>query len=130
MTFDTATLAAYVFTGLLALLVLFQLALAAGAPWGALAFGGQNKGTLPVGYRIASGVSILIYGFLGVLALDRVGAIDLLPAGFSEVGMWVVFGFLCLGTLMNAISRSKPERYTMTPVVIVLAGLALVIALA
>ena len=30
---------------------------------------------------------------------------------------------------MNAISRSKPERYTMTPVTIVLAVLSLLVAL-
>ncbi|HRN28494.1 MAG TPA: hypothetical protein PK890_02135 [Terrimesophilobacter sp.] len=46
------------------------------------------------------------------------------------MAMWVVFGFLALGVLMKAVSRSKPERYTMTSVVLALAALALVIALA
>src|SRR5690554_3716625 len=100
-------LAVAAFAGLLALLVLFQLALAFGAPWGALAWGGQNRGTLPAGYRWASGFSVLVYGFLAVLALDRAGVIDVLPEGFSEVGMWIVVGFLGLGVLMNGISRSR-----------------------
>ena len=43
--------------------------------------------------------------------------------------MWVVVGFLTLGVLMNGISRSRPERFVMTPVVLVLALLALAIAL-
>ncbi|WP_396643537.1 hypothetical protein [Microbacterium sp.] len=43
--------------------------------------------------------------------------------------MWVIFGYLVLGIILNAISRSKPERYTMVPVVIVLAALSLLIAL-
>lgn len=42
--------------------------------------------------------------------------------------MWVVFGYLTLGTLMNALSRSKPERFVMTPVALSLAFLALIIA--
>ena len=79
MTPDTTILAAYAFTGMLALLVLFQLALAFGAPWGALAWGGQNKGALPTGFRVASGFSVLIYAFLAVIALDQVGVISLLP---------------------------------------------------
>jgi len=47
----------------------------------------------------------------------------------STVGMWVVFAYVVLGIPLNAISRSKPERYTMTPVVAVLAVLSLLVAL-
>ncbi|MBX3093627.1 MAG: hypothetical protein KF680_03675 [Cryobacterium sp.] len=122
-------IAALAFVALLCLLVMFQLALAFGAPWGQFAWGGQNKGTLPVGYRIASAVSILIYSFIGAVALDKAGVIELFPAGFSDITMWVVFGYLVLGVLMNAISRSRPERYAMTPVALVLAVLALLLAL-
>ena len=43
--------------------------------------------------------------------------------------MWVLTGYFALGIVMNAISRSKPERFTMTPVSLVLAGLCLVVAL-
>jgi hypothetical protein len=118
-----------VFVAVLVLLALFQLALAFGAPWGRFAWGGQHSGTLPTGYRIASAISILVYGFMAVLALDRAGILDVFPEGFSKVGSWVVFGYLGLGVLMNAISRSKPERYVMTPVALVLAVLALLIAL-
>ncbi|WP_411732641.1 hypothetical protein [Paeniglutamicibacter sp.] len=120
---------AVVFVAVLVLLALFQVALALGAPWGRFAWGGQHPGTLPTGYRIASALSILVYGFIAVLALDRAGVLDLFPEGFSRVGSWVVFGYLALGVVMNAISRSKPERYAMTPVALVLAVLALLIAL-
>lgn len=120
---------AYAFVVVLALLVIFQLALAFGAPWGRFAWGGQNEGTLPVGYRVASAVSTLIYAFLGAVALDRAGVIGMFPQGFSAIAMWVVFGYLALGVLMNLASRSKSERYAMTPVALVLAVLALLIAL-
>ena len=46
---------------------------------------------LPFGYRIASGVSILIYGFIALLALDRAGVADVFPNAFSTAGIWVVF---------------------------------------
>ncbi|WP_254455950.1 hypothetical protein [Paeniglutamicibacter quisquiliarum] len=120
---------AVVFVAVLALLAIFQLALACGAPWGRFAWGGQHPGILPTGYRIASAFSILVYGFIAVLALHRAGILDMFPEGLSRVGSWVVFGYLALGVVMNAISRSRPERYVMTPVALVLAVLALLIAL-
>jgi len=122
-------IASVVFVVLVGLLVLFQLALAFGAPWGRFAWGGQHPEALPVGYRIGSGVAVLVYGLIALLALDRSGLVGVFPAGFSQAGMWVVFGFLILGVVMNAISRSTPERNLMTPVSLVLAALALLVAL-
>ncbi len=120
---------AVAFVVLLGILCVFQLALAAGAPWGRFAWGGQHEGVLPAGYRVASAVSVLVYGFVAVLALDRAGVIDVLPDAVSQVGMWIAFALLALGVVMNAISRSKRERYAMTPLALALAVLALFIAL-
>ena len=115
-------------TVVLVALSAFQLALAVGAPWGHFAWGGQQR-VLPTGLRIGSVVSILIYALITVIAWDRVGAINVFPDLFSGIAMWVIFGYFVLGIAMNAISRSKPERYTMVPVVVVLAALSLLIAL-
>lgn len=115
-------------TVLLVLLGAFQLALAAGAPLGRFAWGGQHR-VLPTRLRIGSVVSILIYAVIVLLTWSRVGAIDLFPRVVSEVGMWVVFGYFALGIVMNALSRSKPERFTMTPVCLVLAVLAFFVAM-
>ena len=120
--------AALALTVILAVLAVFQLALALGAPLGRFAWGGAHR-VLPTKLRIGSLVSIVIYAVIAVLALDRVGLIDVVPDGVSAVGMWIVFGYFVLGIAMNAISRSKPERYTMTPVVAVLAVLSLLVAL-
>ena len=120
---------AVVFVAALALLVLFQLALAFGAPWGRFAWGGQHPGTLPAGYRAASALSILVYGFIAMLALVRTGILEVFPEGFTRVASWVVFAYLALGVAMNAISRSRPERLVMAPVALVLAVLMLFIAL-
>jgi len=120
--------AAIALTVILALLAVFQLALALGAPIGRFAWGGSHR-VLPTRLRIGSLVSIVIYAVIAVLALDRVDLIDVVPDAVSAVGMWIVFGYFVLGIVMNAVSRSKPERYTMTPVVLVLAVLSLLVAL-
>lgn len=119
---------ALILTVILVALGVFQLALALGAPWGRFAWGGRHR-VLPARLRIGSAVSILVYALIAVIAWDRVGAIDVFPAPFSEIAMWVVFGYFTLGIPMNAISRSKPERYTMVPVTVVLAALSFFIAM-
>lgn len=121
--------AAIATTVLLGLLAVFQLALAAGAPLGRFAWGGQST-VLPTRLRVGSVVSIVIYALIAAVLLERAGLIRLFgAAGFVQVAAWIVFAYFALGILVNAISRSKPERYTMTPVTIVLAGLSLLVAL-
>ncbi|WP_353828125.1 hypothetical protein [Agromyces sp. SYSU T0242] len=120
--------AAIALTVILALLAVFQLALALGAPFGRFAWGGAHR-VLPARLRVGSLLSIVIYAVIAVLALDRVDLIDVVPDSVSAVGMWVVFGYFVIGIVMNAISRSTPERYTMTPVVALLALLSLLVAL-
>lgn len=115
-------------TVLLGLLTLLQIALILGAPLGAFAWGGQHR-VLPARLRMGSALSILVYGLIAMIAWDRVGAIDIFGGSFSEVAMWVIFAYFVLGIVMNAISRSKPERYTMVPMCVVLAGLSFLIAM-
>ena len=115
-------------TVVLAALAVFQLALVFGAPLGRFAWGGAHR-VLPARLRVGSAVSIVIYALIDVIAWDRVGAIDVFPESFSEVAMWVIFGYFVLGIVMNAISRSKPERNLMVPVSIVLAVLSFLIAM-
>jgi hypothetical protein len=121
--------AAILFTALILLLAAFQLALAAGAPLGEYAWGGQRTGRLPARLRAGSAVSIVIYLFFALVVLDRAGLVDALPDGFSRVAIWVVFGILALGTVANLASRSRRERFVMTPVAALLALLALVVAI-
>ena len=104
--------AATVAAALIAVVALFQIALALGAPMGSAAWGGQNPGRLPTGLRVASGiVGILVYPILVVLVLEAGGVIDLdrVP-DLGSTGMWVVTGLFTLGVMANLVSRSKPER--------------------
>lgn len=121
--------AAFVFCTIIALLGVFQLALAAGAPLGRFAWGGGHE-RLPVGYRIGSLVSIAVYAAFAIIVLERSGVIALLPSpDIARVGIWIVTGYMGLGILMNAISRSAPERIVMTPVALVLFATSLVVTL-
>ena len=113
---------------LLAGLAVFQGLLVAGAPLGRFAWGGQND-VLPTNLRIGSAVSIALYAGFAVLILQAAGVVSVLPDGFVDVAIWVLTGYLLLGIVMNAISRSRPERLLMTPVVAVLAAACLLLAL-
>ncbi|MEE6272484.1 hypothetical protein [Georgenia wangjunii] len=46
------------------------------------------------------------------------------------MGIWVLAAYFALGILMNAASRSVPERWTMAPVCAVLAAACVTVALA
>jgi hypothetical protein len=97
---------------LLVVIVVFQLALALGAPWGAAAWGGQNPGVLPRRLRIASAVvAVVVYPLVIAVVLAAAGLIgdDWLPVD-GTVAMWVLAGLLGVGALMNVASRSRPER--------------------
>jgi len=115
-------------TVILGALAIFQLALALGAPIGRFAWGGQHR-VLPARLRVGSAVAIVICALIAVIALDRVGAIDVLPDLLATVAMWVVFAYFVLGIVLNAASRSKAERAVMVPVTIVLAVLSFLIAM-
>lgn len=114
---------------LFALLAGFQLALAIGAPWGSLAWGGSHTGRLPAKLRIASLVSALLFGVFAWWALERAGVSDVLPEPLGAVAGWVLFGVLVLSLLGNLASRSRLEKRVMAPVAAVLAVLALLLAL-
>jgi hypothetical protein len=121
--------AALVFSVTSGLLGLFQLALAAGAPWGRLAWGGGHE-RLPAALRIGSLVSTVVYAVFATIVLDRAGLIAVLPSlEVASTGAWIIAAYLTLGIVMNAISRSLPERLVMTPVATLLAGSAALVAL-
>ena len=106
------TAAAILAVVLLGAIVVFQLALAFGVPWGAMAWGGRNPGVLPTRLRIASAVvAVVVYPLVIALVLAAAGLIgdEWLPVDRTLV-MWVLTGVLGVGALMNFGSRSRPER--------------------
>jgi hypothetical protein len=121
-------IAAWLAVAMLAALAVFQAALVAGAPLGHFAWGGQNR-VLPRNLRIGSVVSIVLYAAFAVIILQRAGVVAVLPAPVADIGIWVIAGYSVLGIPLNAISRSLPERFTMTPVVTLLFVLVLTVAM-
>lgn len=125
---SSAVVACVIACVVLGALAVLQLCVAAGAPWGSLVWGGQHR-VLPTRLRVGSAVSVVLYaGFAGVL-LSRAG---ILPGGDTfavRILAWVLFAYFVVGIGMNAISRSRAERLTMTPVSVVLAVATLVVAL-
>jgi hypothetical protein len=113
---------------LLGCLAVFQLLLIAGAPLGRFAWGGQHA-VLPLGLRIGSAVSIVLYGVIALLMLQTAGAFAVLPRGLVDVAIWALTAYFAVGVAMNAASRSRPERLVMTPLVLVLALVCLTLAL-
>ncbi|WP_084101382.1 hypothetical protein [Demequina sp. NBRC 110051] len=124
-----ASTAAVILLVLLAGLAVFQIALAAGAPLGRFAFGGQHEHTLPTQLRVAAALTVVVYAVMAWVVLESSGVTDLTPDSTDAVGAWILTGVLALNILPNAISRSPHERATMTPIVTVMAACALVLAL-
>ena len=124
-----ASIAAILLCVLLGALALFQLALVLGAPLGRFAWGGADR-VLPRAKRIGSVVSIVLYALFAWVFLMKAGLVPMaLPEIVIDVAAWVIVGYFALGIPMNGMSRSKPERYTMTPILVVLLALALIVAL-
>lgn len=106
------TVAAIVAVLLIAIVVVFQVALALGAPMGYAAWGGRHQGVLPRNLRIASGAAALvIYPIIILLILASAGLIEAawMP-GDGKIVMWALAVLLGLGALANFASRSPRER--------------------
>jgi len=126
---DAASVAAVIFTAVAVVAVGFQLALAAGAPWGAYAMGARFPGRLPVPMRVAALAQGIVLVLLAGVVLARSGlALEAwLPSATWLI--WVVVGFSALSLIMNSISSSKGERLVWTPVAVVMVASSLVVAL-
>jgi hypothetical protein len=108
---------------------LFQVALAAGAPFGRAAWGGTHPGQLPAGLRVGSAVAVGVWLLAAAIVGGRAGV---LASPFSPVflqrGTWVLVAVTLLGAVMNLVSPSPWERFMWAPVTLALAGLCLMVA--
>jgi len=121
-------LAAFLASGVLFCLAVFQILLVAGLPLGRMAWGGAHP-VLPMKLRIASLSSVVLYVFFALVILHQAGVLQVFAGEWTGVVLWVLVAYFSLGVLMNGISRSKPERLVMTPVAAVLAVSFLYVAL-
>ncbi|GAB2815736.1 hypothetical protein GCM10027022_02230 [Alpinimonas psychrophila] len=123
------SIAAITFTVLIALLAIFQLALVFGAPLGRFAWGGQND-VLPPRLRRGSIIAVVLYAAFSLILLAASGVLVIPVLGpVGGLLCWMITVYLSFGVVMNALSRSRPERFVMTPVAMVLFACALIVAL-
>jgi hypothetical protein len=117
---------------LFALLIVFQLALALGAPWGRAAYGGQHTGVLPTQFRVASAVAVVLWTAVALIVALRAGlpVWSPLPASWLPVVVWVVVGLLVIAVVMNAITPSGLERAIWLPFTLLLLASTLTVAIA
>lgn len=111
-------------------LTLFQIALAAGAPIGHLAWGGAAR-VLPNGLRVASALSVLL-ALLGLLAIAEAGGViaPVLPDGWLRPVLWGLAGLFGLSVLANLFGARGAERLHGVPLALFCAGSCLALVLA
>jgi hypothetical protein len=109
--------------------VLFQLALAAGMPWGHLAMGGRFPGKFPPNLRVGAVIQGAVLTFLALIVFAKAGAAfpQLLP--LSNALIWVVVGINALSLVLNLITPSQWERRLWAPVALGMVVCSLVVAL-
>lgn len=119
--------AVFVFAGLAALVALFQVALALGAPWGHLAMGGRWPGRFPPALRLGALVQA---GLMAAMARIVAGAGGVLPPVGPDWLIWVVVAVTGLSALMNNLTPSRGERRLWGPVALIMALTAIWVAVA
>ena len=113
-------LAAYMFSGAIAVVVLFQFALMCGLPWGHLAMGGRYPSRFPPAMRVAAFVQALVLSSFALVALTKAGVIFPQFYDISDTAIWVVAGISVLSLIMNLATPSKWERILWAPVAFVM----------
>jgi hypothetical protein len=125
-----SVLAAKTYGFFLLIVILFQVALALGLPWGKLSMGGKYPGRYPPHMRIVCLAMIALLSLWGAIVFVRAGM--LFPAWYdvSVSAIWAVVALNGAGVLMNLITPSKWERIVWAPVTLVFLVCSIVVATA
>jgi hypothetical protein len=119
-------LAAAAATVLMAAVISFQVALAAGLPLGEATMGGRAPtvdGVLEPRYRAIAAGSAVILALAAWIVLRRAGMVPLfLDREALAWAAWIVAGFMAINTLTNLSGRHPLERWGMASITLV-AGL-------
>lgn len=123
------TLAAVAFALLAAGVVVFQMALVLGAPWGELTLGGRWRGRLPLHLRVLPLVSVLVLSAFLAVVLARAGLAFPGMQQQATLYIWIVVGYCALGIVANIATPSRKERLVWLPVVSSMAAAGTLVAL-
>jgi hypothetical protein len=111
----TRRVAAIVYAVISSAVVAFQIALAAGAPWGEYAMGGAVPGQFPPALRMTALIQAALIAGMAMIVLARAGLI--LPGWMraSRWLIWLVVAFLAFDLFLNLITPSAGERAIWAP---------------
>ncbi|MFT3983373.1 MAG: hypothetical protein QM697_05675 [Lachnospiraceae bacterium] len=100
---------------LFSIVIILSILLICGLPLGELTMGGQYR-ILPKKFRIMA-ISQLIIQVFAVIIILQSGGVVSLWFSYKTTGIicFVFATYLSLNTIMNILSRSKKEKYIMTP---------------
>jgi hypothetical protein len=104
------TVSAIIFTVLTGIVIIFQICLAAGLPWGEASMGGRYPGKYPPKMRVVAIFNLLLLGFIAMIVLSRADLLLQQLQPFSRIGIWFVVAFFSVGTVLNTITPSRIER--------------------
>ncbi|WP_040355626.1 hypothetical protein [Cardiobacterium hominis] len=100
---------------LFGVIAIMTVLVACGLPLGEFTMGGQHK-ILPKKFRVMTAISVAIQFFAMIIILQAGGFIPLWLS--FKVTKYICFFFaayLSLNTIMNMLSKSRKEKYVMTP---------------
>lgn len=97
---------------IIALVVLFQLCLIFGAPWGQITQGGRYEGPLPVTGRVAALLSVPILICMGASITSAAGLVP----DWADWTAYIAIAVQALSTTLNWITPSQKERLLWGPI--------------
>ena len=102
-------------------IAIMTVLVACGFPLGEFTMGGQHK-ILPEKFRVMAVISVAIQIFAMIIILQAGGFISLwLPFKVTKYICFFFAAYLFLNTIMNMISKSRKEKYVMTPLSLIAA---------
>ncbi len=125
---NVTTVAAVAYSLATTCVVVFQLALALGAPWSRFAMGGAFPDRFPPGMRIAALVQGVLLALSVAVVLSRAGLAVPKWSAASVWLTWVVVAFSALSLFLNVITPSAEERRVWMPVALVMLVSSLIVA--
>lgn len=125
---NSFSILAIVYTVITLIVVIFQICLFFGAPWGQMTMGGKYSGKLPIKFRIFALIQSLLLLFVCLSIIEKVRLTDFLSDFVTDKTVWlaVIIGFVSM--VLNTITPSKAERRLWAPVAIIMFASSLIIA--
>ena len=100
-------------------LILFQIALALGAPLGHLAWGGRER-VLSRPRRVASALSVALVAFGAVVTLHSLGVLNQMSGQIVGYLHWAFAALFTVSVVGNLATESVPERLHGVPLTLCL----------